>query len=76
MISLIKKMFQLYAAKALRQPGNAPSPVDQVIRADEEQWEPLIKQLLESDQTTEADFSLEVQKKMEGIVLGQNSGSF
>ena len=76
MISLIQKMLQLYAAQALRQPGDSPLPVDQVIQADEEQWEPLIRQLLESDQTTESDFSLELQKKMEGTVLGQSSGSY
>lgn len=76
MISLIQKMLQLYAAQALHQLGDSPSPVDQVIQADEEQWEPLIRQLLESDQTTESDFSLELQKKMEGTVLGQSSGSY
>ena len=75
-ISLIQKVLQLYAAKALAKTGSSSAAVDQVIQADEEDWEPLIRQLLQSDQTTEADFSQELQKRMEGTVLGQSSGSY
>ncbi len=75
MIALIQKMLQVYAAKALHQPGDQ-SAVDQVVAADEDKWEPLIRQLLESEQTTEAEFSQDLQKRMEGTLLGQTSGSY
>lgn len=76
MIALIQKMLQLYAAKALHKPGEPATPVDQVIAADEDKWEPLIQQLIQSDQITHADFSQDLQKRMEGTLLGQTSGSY
>lgn len=76
MIALIQKMLQLYAAKALHKPGDPATPVDQVIAADEDKWEPLIQQLIHSDQITHTDFSQDLQKRMEGTLLGQTSGSY
>ena len=76
MVSLLQKMLQLYAAKALSQGSSSPSPVDQVIAADEEQWELVIKQLLQSEATTENVFLEDLQKRMESTVLGQSSGSY
>lgn len=76
MIALIQKMLQLYAAKALHKPGDSPTPVDQVIAANEDTWEPLIRQLIQSEQTTDTDFSQDLQKRMEGTLLGQTSGSY
>lgn len=69
-------MLQLYAAKALYQASSPPSPVDQVISAGEEQWEQVIKHLLQSDAITENGFLEDLQKRMEGTVLGQSSGSY
>ena len=76
MIALIQKMLQLYAAKALQHPSEQPSAVDQVIAADEDKWEPLIRQLIESEQTTETEFSQDLQKRMEATLLSQTSGSY
>lgn len=76
MIALIQKMLQLYAAKALQHPRNQSSAVDQVIAADEDKWEPLIRQFIESEQTTEAEFSQDLQKRMEATLLSQTSGSY
>lgn len=76
MISLLQKMLQLYAAKALYRAGSPPSPVDEVISAGEEQWEQVIKHLLESEITTENGFLEDLQKRMESTVLGQSSGSY
>lgn len=76
MIALIQKMLQLYAAKALQHPSKQSSAVDQVIAADEDKWEPLIRQLIKSEQTTEAEFSQDLQKKMEATLLSQTSGSY
>ncbi len=76
MIALIQKMLQLYAVKALQHPSEQPSAVDQVIAADEDKWELLIRQLIESEQTTETEFSQDVQKRMESTLLSQTSGSY
>ena len=76
MIALIQKMLQLYAAKALQHPSKQSSAVDQVIAADEDKWEPLIRQLIKSEQTTETEFSQDLQKKMEATLLSQTSGSY
>ena len=76
MISLLQKMLQLYAAKALHQASSSPSPVDQVIAAGEEQWEHVIKTLLQSEATTEDGFLEDLQRRMESTVLGQSSGSY
>ena len=75
MISLLQKMLQLYAAKALYQ-GNSPTAVDEVISAGEEQWDQVINQMLQSDSVTENEFLEDVQKRMESTVLGQSSGSY
>lgn len=76
MISLLQKMLQLYAAKALCQDSDPKSPIDEVISADEEQWEQVIRQLLQSDAITENAFLEDLQKRMESTVLGQSSGSY
>lgn len=76
MISLLQKMLQLYAAKALCQDSGPKSPIDEVISADEEQWEQVIRQLLQSDTITENAFLEDLQKRMESTVLGQSSGSY
>ena len=69
-------MLQLYAAKALQQPSEQSSAVDQVIAADEDKWEPLIRQLIEFEKTTETEISQDLQKKMEATLLSQTSGSY
>ena len=76
MIALLQKMLQLYAAKALCQGSNSRSPVDEVISVGEEQWEQVIKQLLQSDAITKDAFLEDLQKRMESTVLGQSSGSY
>ena len=77
MIALIQKMLQLYAAKALQQAGSStPSAVDQVIAVDEDRWEPVIRQLIKSEQTSESEFSQDLQKRMETALLSQTSGSY
>lgn len=76
MISLLQKMLQLYAAKALCHGSSSDSPVDEVISAGEEQWEQVIKQLLQSDAITKDAFLEDLQKRMESTVLGQSSGSY
>ena len=76
MISLLQKMLQLYAAKALCQGSSSKLPVDEVISAGEEQWEQVIKQLLQSDTITKDAFLEDLQKRMESTVLGQSSGSY
>ena len=76
MIAVIQTMLQLYAAKALQHPGSSQSAVDQVIAADEDKWEALIRHLITSQQTTEADFSQDLQKRMESTLLGHTSGSY
>lgn len=78
MIALLQKLLQLYAAKTCCR-GDPASPeghIDQIIAADEADWTRIIKETLQGDQTTDAALLADLQKRMEGTVLGQTSGSY
>ena len=78
MIALLQKLLQLYAAKTCSHGDQASSQnaIDQVIAADEAEWTQLVKQMLQSNATTDAALLEDLQKRMESTVLGQTSGSY
>lgn len=78
MIALLQKLLQLYAAKTCCRgdPINSQGYIDQIIAADEAAWTNIIKQTLQGNETTDAALLEDLQKRMEGTVLGQTSGSY
>lgn len=78
MIALLQKLLQLYAAKTCCRgdPGSSGGRIDHIIAADEADWTKIIKQTLQSNETTDAALLEDLQKRMESTVLGQTSGSY
>lgn len=78
MARLIQKVLQLYAARMLRSGASdgVEGALNEVVYADEEQWDPLIGDLARSGRISEVDFMEAIQRRMEGVVLGLMSGSY
>ena len=67
----------LPSSPALLPPPALPSPPPpQLLGSQEKQWTPLLRQLVAEGQLTEAAFMEALQRKMEGVVLGLQSGSY
>jgi len=78
MVTLLQKVLQLYAAKALKGPDSAgPEGVlNEVVFAEEKDWDAIISKSAEGGEVAEAAFMEALQKKMELTVLGMQSGSY
>jgi flagellar biosynthesis regulator FlaF len=78
MVTLLQKILQLYASKALKGPETSgPEGVlNEVVYAEEKDWDGIIKQSAAGGKVAEAAFMEALQKKMELIVLGMQSGSY
>lgn len=78
MVTLLQKVLQLYAAKALKGPESAgPEGVlNEVVFAEEKDWDAIISKSAEGGEVAEAAFMEALQKKMEITVLGMQSGSY
>lgn len=78
MVQLIQKVLQLYAAKQLKGPetSGVTGAVNQVVFAEEQEWGPLIKKMASEGTISEPAFMEELQRRMEGTVLGLQSGSY
>lgn len=78
MVTLLQKVLQLYASKVLKGPETSgPEGVlNAVLYAEEKDWEGIITKAAEGGDVAEAAFMEALQKKMEVIVLGMQSGSY
>lgn len=83
MAKLIQKVLQLYAARNVRvatggdaSHSEAAAAFNAVVDADEEQWEALLKEMAGSGRISEASFMEVLQRQMEALVLGVQSGSY
>lgn len=78
MVALLQKVLQLYAAKALRgqEAEGVAGVLNEVVFAEEQDWEPIIRRAAATGDVAEAVFMEVLQKKMEATVLGMQSGSY
>eukprot|EP00882_Tetradesmus_deserticola_P010074 GHRQ01010644.1.p1 GENE.GHRQ01010644.1~~GHRQ01010644.1.p1 ORF type:complete len:389 (+),score=148.19 GHRQ01010644.1:331-1497(+) len=78
MVALLQKVLQLYAAKALRgqEAEGVAGVLNEVVFAEEQEWEPIIRRAAATGEVAEAAFMEVLQKKMEATVLGMQSGSY
>lgn len=78
MVTLIQKVLQLYAAQQLKGPETqgAAGTVNEVVYAEESEWSSIIKEKVKSGDLSEPEFMQELQRKMERVVLGLESGSY
>jgi hypothetical protein len=72
------QILQLYAARALRGPetSGVDGFLNELLYAEEAQWEPMIRGAAAEGSVAEASFMEALQKKMEATVLGLQSGSY
>lgn len=88
MVSILQKVLQLYAARALgktemastKQEGSSNSDADSVITellaSDEARWAENIREKALNGEISEVSFMEALQRRMEGVVLGLPSGSY
>lgn len=78
MVALLQQVLQLYAAKVLVTPDaeGADEVLNQIIAAPEAEWTDIIKQRAADGQLQQEPAMAALQKRMEGVVLGQTSGSY
>eukprot|EP00198_Chlamydomonas_reinhardtii_P011959 XP_001701296.1 predicted protein [Chlamydomonas reinhardtii] len=78
MVQLLQLVLQLYAARQLAtgETEGVEGAVNKLLGSQEKQWTPLLRQLVAEGQLTEAAFMEALQRKMEGVVLGLQSGSY
>ncbi|KAG2431615.1 hypothetical protein HYH02_013308 [Chlamydomonas schloesseri] len=78
MVQLLQLVLQLYAARQLAtaEKEGVEGAVNKLLYAQEKQWTPLLRQLVAEGQVTEAAFMEALQRKMEMVVLGLQSGSY
>jgi hypothetical protein len=78
MVTLLQKVLQLYASKVLKGPETAgPEGVlNEVVFAEEQDWGDIIRKSAAGGDVTEAVFMEALQRKMELVVLGMQSGSY
>ncbi|GFR43033.1 hypothetical protein Agub_g4037, partial [Astrephomene gubernaculifera] len=78
MVQLLQAVLQLYAARQLRsgETSGVEGALNQVLSAPERQWVPLLRSLAGEGAISEAGFSEALQRRMEGVVLGLQSGSY
>ncbi|MEW5306107.1 MAG: hypothetical protein WDW38_003264 [Sanguina aurantia] len=78
MVGLIQKVLQLYAGRALqgKEQKGTEGLLNQVLFAEEAQWAPLIRTSAAAGDISEASLMEALQKRMEGTVLGLQSGSY
>ena len=78
MVALLQQVLQLYAAKVLVTPDaeGADEVLNHIIAAPEAEWTDIIKQRAANGQLQHEPAMAALQKRMEGVVLGQSSGSY
>ena len=78
MVALLQQVLQLYAAKVLVTPDaeGIDEVLNQIIAAPEAEWTDIIKQRAAGGQLQLEPVLAVLQKRMEGVVLGQSSGSY
>lgn len=78
MVQLLQVVLQVYAGRALRtaETEGVEGALNQVLVAEERQWYPLLRRLAAEGAISEAAFTEALQRRMEGVVLGLQSGSY
>ncbi|KAG2485411.1 hypothetical protein HYH03_015897 [Edaphochlamys debaryana] len=78
MVQLLQVVLQLYAARALRtaDTDGVEGALNELLYAEERQWYPLLRSMAASGTITEASLTEALQRRMEGVVLGLQSGSY
>ncbi|GLC47498.1 hypothetical protein PLESTB_000847400 [Pleodorina starrii] len=78
MVQLLQMVLQLYAARELRtqETQGVEGALNQLLYAEERQWYPLLRSLAADGSVSEASFMEALQRRMEGVVLGLQSGSY
>lgn len=78
MVQLIQKVLQLYAASQLKgsETTGVAGIVNDVLYAEEKDWAPIIMAKVDEGALTEPAFMEELQRRMERVVLGLQSGSY
>ncbi|PNH07534.1 hypothetical protein TSOC_005997 [Tetrabaena socialis] len=78
MVKLLQVVLQLYAAKQLRtlETEGVEGALNKLLYAEERQWYPLLRSLADEGALNEASFQEALQRRMEGVVLGLQSGSY
>lgn len=78
LVALLQKVLQLYAARALRGPETegVEGFLNELLYAEEADWEPLLRAAASDGRVTEAAFTEALQRKMEATVLGLQSGGY
>lgn len=75
MVEVIQTALQLYAGLALSAPASS-NPLDVVLAAVPSEWDSLLMEEFQSGRLNEESFQEEIQKKMESVVIGLESGSY
>ncbi|EFJ51753.1 hypothetical protein VOLCADRAFT_103396 [Volvox carteri f. nagariensis] len=78
MVQLLQLVLQLYAARELRSPETqgVDGALNKLLYSEERQWYSLIRSLAAEGAISEASFMEALQRRMEGVVLGLQSGSY
>ncbi|KXZ43858.1 hypothetical protein GPECTOR_79g137 [Gonium pectorale] len=78
MVQLLQVVLQLYAARELRtqETQGVEGALNTLLYAEERQWYPLLRSYATDGVITEASFMEALQRRMEGVVLGLQSGSY
>ncbi|GAX72617.1 hypothetical protein CEUSTIGMA_g73.t1 [Chlamydomonas eustigma] len=78
MAQLIQKVLQLYAARQLKglETEGISGVVNSVVYAEEKEWASIIKGGVDAGEVSEPAFMEELQRRMERVVLGLQSGSY
>lgn len=75
MVEVIQTALQLYAGLALSGPSHG-EPLDKIIAAAPADWDRLLREEVEAGRLNEDAFQEGLQKRMEGVVIGLESGSY
>ena len=75
MVEVIQTALQLYAGLALSDQSR-DDPLDKIIAAAPADWETLLREEVEAGRLSEDAFQEGLQKRMEGVVIGLESGSY
>ncbi|GIL46603.1 hypothetical protein Vafri_3567 [Volvox africanus] len=78
MVQLLQLVLQLYAAQELRtqETQGVEGALNKLLYSEERQWYPLLHSLAVDGSISEAAFMEALQRRMEGVVLGLQSGSY
>ena len=86
MVTILQKVLQLYASRALvlsegagansTGGGGAEMTLSELLKVDEAKWASILRKKVQDGEISEVSFLESLQRKMESVVLGLSSGSY